>query len=110
MIGILRNLRATGTVTVVAGVLCLYLLVWGCSSHSPTSPSRTRSGDAVTISAYLGKSDAMDQALAALPSPSRLLRGYLLGAALISVTGGLVLVFALPDSRTSSIANTVSVR
>jgi len=39
-----------------------------------------------------------------LPSPRRLLLGYLLGAALTSVTCGLLLVFLLPGSSTSSTA------
>jgi hypothetical protein len=39
-----------------------------------------------------------------LEKPDRLLTGYLLGAALTSVTCGLVLVFALPHSSTSSTA------
>ncbi|HET6865527.1 MAG TPA: GAP family protein [Solirubrobacteraceae bacterium] len=39
-----------------------------------------------------------------LPNPKRLLLGYLLGALLTSVTCGLVLVFALPNSSTSSTA------
>lgn len=39
-----------------------------------------------------------------LPSPKRLLLGYLLGAALTSVTCGLLLVFLLPGSSTSSTA------
>ena len=44
-----------------------------------------------------------------LPSPKRLLLGYLLGAALMSVTCGLLLVFLLPGSSTSSTAkHTVS--
>ena len=37
-----------------------------------------------------------------LPNPRRLLFGYLLGAALTSVTCGLLLVFLLPGSSTSS--------
>ncbi len=40
----------------------------------------------------------------ALASPKRLLTGYLCGAMMTSVTCGLVLVFALPDSSTSSTA------
>jgi hypothetical protein len=40
-----------------------------------------------------------------LPSPKRLLLGYLLGAALTSVTCGLLLVFLLPGSSTASTAN-----
>jgi Sap, sulfolipid-1-addressing protein len=44
-----------------------------------------------------------------LPSPKRLLLGYLFGALLTSVTCGLVLVFSLPESSTSSTAqHTVS--
>jgi Sap, sulfolipid-1-addressing protein len=44
-----------------------------------------------------------------LPRPKRLLLGYLVGALLTSVTCGLVLVFSLPDSSTSSTAqHTVS--
>jgi Sap, sulfolipid-1-addressing protein len=44
-----------------------------------------------------------------LPSPERLLLGYLLGAALTSVTCGLLLVFALPGTKTLSTAkHTVS--
>ena len=39
-----------------------------------------------------------------LPNPKRLLLGYLLGAALTSVTCGLLLVFLLPGSSTSSTA------
>jgi len=39
-----------------------------------------------------------------LPSPRRLLLGYLLGAALTSVTCGLLLVFLLPGSSTSNTA------
>lgn len=39
-----------------------------------------------------------------LASPKRLLLGYLAGAAVTSVTCGLLLVFALPDSSTSSTA------
>lgn len=39
-----------------------------------------------------------------LPRPKRLLLGYLMGAAITSVTCGLVLVFALPNSSTSSTA------
>jgi hypothetical protein len=39
-----------------------------------------------------------------LEKPQRLLLGYLLGALVTSVTCGLVLVFALPDSSTSSTA------
>jgi Sap, sulfolipid-1-addressing protein len=39
-----------------------------------------------------------------LPSPKRLLFGYLSGALLTSVTCGLVLVFSLPESNTSSTA------
>jgi hypothetical protein len=39
-----------------------------------------------------------------LPSPRRLLLGYLLGAALTSVTCGLLLVFLLPGSSTSGTA------
>jgi hypothetical protein len=39
-----------------------------------------------------------------LDKPKRLLVGYLLGALITSVTCGLVLVFALPDSSTSSAA------
>jgi hypothetical protein len=39
-----------------------------------------------------------------LPSPKRLLLGYLLGAALTSVTCGLLLVFLLPGSSTTSTA------
>ncbi len=40
----------------------------------------------------------------ALPNPKRLLVGYLLGASITSVTCGLVLVFALPDSSTTDTA------
>ncbi len=44
-----------------------------------------------------------------LPSPKRLLLGYLLGALVTSITCGLLLVFALPQSSTSSTAqHTVS--
>ena len=44
-----------------------------------------------------------------LSNPQRLLLGYLLGAALTSVTCGLLLVFALPGTRTASTAkHTVS--
>ena len=44
-----------------------------------------------------------------LSKPQRLLWGYLLGAALTSVTCGLLLVFALPGTRTASAAkHTVS--
>jgi hypothetical protein len=39
-----------------------------------------------------------------LERPERLLTGYLLGALLTSITCGLLLVFALPDSSTSSTA------
>jgi hypothetical protein len=39
-----------------------------------------------------------------LPNPKRLLLGYLLGAALTSITCGLLLVFLLPGSSTSSTA------
>lgn len=39
-----------------------------------------------------------------LPSPKRLLLGYLLGAAVTSITCGLLLVFLLPGSSTASIA------
>jgi hypothetical protein len=39
-----------------------------------------------------------------LEKPERLLTGYLLGALLTSITCGLLLVFALPDSSTSSTA------
>ena len=39
-----------------------------------------------------------------LDKPERLLTGYLAGAALTSVTCGLLLVFALPGSSTSSTA------
>jgi hypothetical protein len=39
-----------------------------------------------------------------LPSPKRLLLGYVLGAALASVTCGLLLVFLLPGSSTTSTA------
>lgn len=39
-----------------------------------------------------------------LEKPERLLTGYLAGAAITSITCGLVLVFALPDSSTSSTA------
>jgi len=39
-----------------------------------------------------------------LPNPKRLLSGYLMGAALTSVTCGLLLVFLLPGSSTSSAA------
>jgi hypothetical protein len=45
----------------------------------------------------------------ALPSPKRLLAGYLLGAAITSVTCGLILVFVLPGSSTTDTArHTVS--
>jgi hypothetical protein len=45
----------------------------------------------------------------ALPSPKRLLAGYLLGAGITSVTCGLILVFALPGSSTTDTArHTVS--
>src|SRR5262249_31504847 len=37
-----------------------------------------------------------------LPSPKRLMVGYLLGAYLTSITVGLVIVLALPDSSTES--------
>jgi hypothetical protein len=44
-----------------------------------------------------------------LPSPKRLMAGYLLGAYTTSITLGLVLVFTLPNSSTTSTAkNTVS--
>jgi hypothetical protein len=44
-----------------------------------------------------------------LPSPRRLLAGYLLGAGITSVTCGLLLVFALPGSSTTDTArNTLS--
>lgn len=44
-----------------------------------------------------------------LPNPKRLLLGYLMGAALMSVTCGLLLVFLLPHSSTASTAkHTVS--
>ena len=44
-----------------------------------------------------------------LPNPKRLLLGYLLGAAITSVTCGLLLVFLLPGSKTASTAkDTVS--
>src|SRR3954449_4730881 len=44
-----------------------------------------------------------------LPSPSRLMLGYLLGAYITSITLGLVIVFALPDSSaTSTTQNTLS--
>ncbi len=39
-----------------------------------------------------------------LAKPKRLLAGYLLGAMLTSITCGLLLVFALPDSSSSSTA------
>ena len=39
-----------------------------------------------------------------LDRPRRLLEGYLLGALVTSITCGLVLVFALPNSSTSSTA------
>jgi Sap, sulfolipid-1-addressing protein len=39
-----------------------------------------------------------------LPSPERLLLGYLLGAMLTSVTCGMVLVFALPGTKTVTAA------
>jgi hypothetical protein len=39
-----------------------------------------------------------------LEKPKRLLMGYLAGAAITSITCGLVIVFALPDSSTSSTA------
>jgi hypothetical protein len=45
----------------------------------------------------------------ALPSPRRLLLGYLLGAGITSVTCGLILVFALPGTSTTDTArHTVS--
>jgi hypothetical protein len=45
----------------------------------------------------------------ALPSPKRLLTGYLLGASITSVTCGLILVFALPGTSTTDTArHTVS--
>jgi len=44
-----------------------------------------------------------------LPSPKRMLLGYLLGAALTSITLGLVIIFALEDSSSVSTAqNTIS--
>jgi hypothetical protein len=39
-----------------------------------------------------------------LPNPKRLLLGYLMGAAVTSVTCGLLLVFLLPGSSTASTA------
>ncbi len=48
-------------------------------------------------------------AMLMLPHPERLLFGYLLGATVTSVTCGLLLVFALPDTHTANTAkNTVS--
>src|SRR3954449_1455456 len=44
-----------------------------------------------------------------LPSPSRLMLGYLLGASITSITLGLVIVFALPhSSATSTTKHTLS--